>query len=248
MPEMLLRVDTEERDDCAVVTAVGEIDAATADQLATAVSDALATPPPQVLLDFSGVTFIDSTGLGVLVKSHRAAEQAGARFAVVHPTPQTRKLIRVLGLDQLLRVYDSQADALADVPTDTPATRRATAALRRPDPGRGLVVLVGRRVLAVRARARRPRQLLGRPYDDQPVAAHQLGDRRVEVAVHRAVAHDRDHLVGQRLRLLAHLGDQQVALGDLEPLAVGQQVLHHRRPASGSASTGPAAGRRRRRR
>ena len=36
-------------------------------------------------------------------------------FAVVHPTPQTRKLIGVLGLDQLLHVYDSQDEALSDL-------------------------------------------------------------------------------------------------------------------------------------
>jgi anti-sigma B factor antagonist len=111
---MLLRVDIEDRGDHAVVTAAGEIDAATADTLATAVAGALADGYPKVLADFAGVSFIDSTGLGVLVKSHRAAVAAGAVFAVVHPTPQTRKLIRVLGLDQLLRIYDTHEEALAD--------------------------------------------------------------------------------------------------------------------------------------
>jgi len=112
---MLLRVDIEDRGDHAVVTSAGEIDAATADTLATAVSGALADGYPKVLADFARVTFIDSTGLGVLVKSHRSAVAAGAVFAVVHPTPQTRKLIRVLGLDQLLRVYDTHEEALADL-------------------------------------------------------------------------------------------------------------------------------------
>lgn len=111
---MLLRVDTEDRVDHAVVTAVGEIDAATADTLATAVTGALDDGFKQVLVDFAQVTFIDSTGLGVLVRSHRAAVAAGARFSVVHPTPTTRKLIRVLGLDQLLHVHDSHEQALAD--------------------------------------------------------------------------------------------------------------------------------------
>ena len=111
---MLLRVDIEDRADHAVVTAAGEIDAATADTVADAVAGALADGYQQVLLDFARVTFIDSTGLGMLVKSHRAAETAGARFAVVHPTPQTRKLIRVLGLDQLLHIYDTHEQALAD--------------------------------------------------------------------------------------------------------------------------------------
>jgi anti-sigma B factor antagonist len=112
---MLLRVDIEDHGDHAVVTAAGEIDAATADTLATAVSGALADGYPKVLADFARVTFIDSTGLGVLVKSHRTAVTAGAVFAVVHPTPQTRKLIGVLGLDQLLRIYDTHEEALADL-------------------------------------------------------------------------------------------------------------------------------------
>lgn len=111
---MLLRVDIEDRADHALVTANGEIDAATADQVADAVAGALEDGYKHVLLDFAHVTFIDSTGLGVLVKSHRAAEASDARFAVVHPTPQTRKLIRVLGLDQLLHIYDSVDQALAD--------------------------------------------------------------------------------------------------------------------------------------
>jgi anti-sigma B factor antagonist len=109
---MLLRVETENRDDHVLVTAAGEIDAATADSVANAVSAVLSDGAKRVLLDFTEVTFIDSTGLGVLVKSHRAAEAAEATFAVVHPTPQTRKLIRVLGLDQLLNVYDTHEEAL----------------------------------------------------------------------------------------------------------------------------------------
>ena len=111
---MLLRVDIEDRADQAVVTAVGEIDAATVSTVADAVADAFSDGYQQVLLDFAGVTFIDSTGLGMLVKSHRLAQASGARFAVVHPTPQTRKLIRVLGLDQVLTIHDSLEQASGD--------------------------------------------------------------------------------------------------------------------------------------
>ena len=112
---MLLHVDTEDRSDHVIVTAVGEIDASTADLVADAMSGAFTDGHKRVLLDFAGVTFIDSTGLGVLVKSHRAAEAAGSQFAVVHPTPQTRKLIHVLGLDQLLHIYDSHEQALTEL-------------------------------------------------------------------------------------------------------------------------------------
>ncbi|MGA8210998.1 MAG: STAS domain-containing protein [Nocardioidaceae bacterium] len=113
---MLLRVDVDERDDHALLTAVGEIDVATADSLASGVAQALDAGHRRVLVDFAEVTFIDSTGLGVLVKCHRKAEAGSAFFAVVHPTPQTRKLIRVLGLDQLLHVFDTAEQALHTEP------------------------------------------------------------------------------------------------------------------------------------
>jgi anti-sigma B factor antagonist len=114
---MLLRVEVVERDDHALVTATGEIDASTADSVETAVSAELGKGLTRVLLDFTNVTFIDSTGLGVLVRSHRSARTRDAVFAVVHPTPQTLKLIRLLGLDldQLLHIYDSEEQALTAV-------------------------------------------------------------------------------------------------------------------------------------
>lgn len=111
---MLLRVDVIENADHTLLMAVGEIDAGTASQVSDAVSGALSLEHPRVLLDFSQVTFIDSAGLAALITAHRQAEAAQAMFALVHPTPATRRLIRVLGLDQLLLVYDTSEQALAE--------------------------------------------------------------------------------------------------------------------------------------
>ena len=112
---MLLRLDIEHHDDHAVITATGEIDAGTAPEVASAVTETLAGRGVRVLLDFAEVTFIDSSGLGMLVKAHREAADAGSAFAVVSPSDHTRKLIRVLGLDQLLSIYDSSVEALAEL-------------------------------------------------------------------------------------------------------------------------------------
>jgi anti-sigma B factor antagonist len=104
---MLLRVDVETREDHTVVTAAGEVDASTADQLGDALLGPLVNGAPRVLLDLEQVSFIDSTGLGVLVKVHREAQSRGAAFALVHPTAQTSRLLGVLGLDKLFTVFDS---------------------------------------------------------------------------------------------------------------------------------------------
>ena len=109
---MLLRLDVEGHPGHAVVLVAGEIDISTSDDLADTVAGAL-DGHGVVLLDLAEVTFIDSSGLGVLVRSHRHAEAADAWFAVVHPSRQTRRLITVLGLDQLVHVHDSHEQALA---------------------------------------------------------------------------------------------------------------------------------------
>jgi anti-anti-sigma factor len=111
---MLLRIDVHERDDHAVITAVGEIDAGNADELSRAVTGVLEAGHRRVLLDFSQVTFIDSSGLAALVAAHRQAQSVQGTFAVVRPTAHTRKLITVLGLDQLLSVYDTLEQALGE--------------------------------------------------------------------------------------------------------------------------------------
>jgi anti-anti-sigma factor len=111
---MLLRVDVHDRPGHALIVAMGEIDIGTADQVADAVSAALSAGQKRVLLDFAQVTFIDSSGLAALVKAHREADAGGATLALVQPTPQTLKLIQVLGLDQLLFVYDTREQALGE--------------------------------------------------------------------------------------------------------------------------------------
>lgn len=110
---MLLRLAVEPGDDHAVIIATGEIDVATADEVMAVITKALDEGQRQVLLDLAAVTFIDSTGLGMLIKAHRRARSTAATFAVVHPTAQTRKLIAVLGLDRLLSVYDTREQALS---------------------------------------------------------------------------------------------------------------------------------------
>jgi anti-anti-sigma factor len=58
-----------------------------------------------VVADLSGVTFIDSSGLGVLVQAHRTARERNNQLLVV-ASPPVRKLLRLTGLDTVLETYD----------------------------------------------------------------------------------------------------------------------------------------------
>jgi anti-sigma B factor antagonist len=65
-----------------------------------------------VVADLSEVTFLDSSGLGVLVQAHRTATERDNRLLVV-ASPPVRKLLRLTGLDTVLETYDRLSAAEA---------------------------------------------------------------------------------------------------------------------------------------
>ena len=65
-----------------------------------------------LIIELSGVTFIDSTGLGVLIESRaRLANKQG--FLLVGPGLETRRALEISGLDRHFAVHDSLDEALS---------------------------------------------------------------------------------------------------------------------------------------
>ena len=98
-----LGVRTEANGNAIVVRAFGEIDFASADQLYVELCRAHADGASAIALDLSEVTFIDSTGLGVLMKAVALSSENGKRFSI---RPQlsaaVRRTLEVAGMVQQL--------------------------------------------------------------------------------------------------------------------------------------------------
>lgn len=94
-----------------VVAAAGEVDVATSPQLLAAVEEAR-QQGDRLLVDLAGVTFMDSTGLGVVVQAKRLFDAPDALRLVVSEA-NVRKVFEVTGLDTVLSLYDSREDAIA---------------------------------------------------------------------------------------------------------------------------------------
>jgi anti-sigma B factor antagonist len=67
--------------------------------------------PARLVLDLSGLTFIDSTGLGVLVWAHGRMEKRGSRLCLAAPRSHVQRVLHVSGLDQRLHLYDTVDEA-----------------------------------------------------------------------------------------------------------------------------------------
>jgi anti-sigma B factor antagonist len=106
----LLQVTAEPLDDARLIRAAGEIDMSTVDALrheVLAARDEVAT----VLLDLSGITFIDSTGLSFLLEASQSSAAGHWAFVLVHPSRVVQRLIEVSGTADLLPALDSAVGA-----------------------------------------------------------------------------------------------------------------------------------------
>ena len=85
------------------VLLAGEIDHHTAKGLRQAADDALITRrPEELVLDFSGVTFMDSSGVGLVMGRYKAARSLGCRVTVRGLRPRDQKIMRLSGLSALV--------------------------------------------------------------------------------------------------------------------------------------------------
>lgn len=108
-----LSVDRHTTEGVTVVTPHGEVDFQAAPALQAALPPTAPVPRPCIVVDLGDVTFMDSSGINVLITAHRALPEPGwlrlaaARSAVL-------RTLELVGLDSVMPVYPTLDDALAD--------------------------------------------------------------------------------------------------------------------------------------
>ncbi len=77
---------------------------------------------PALVVDLSGVPFIDSTGIAVLLEYLRDAAQFGGKFCLAAPTEHVRYVLEIVRLEESIPIFESTAAAIAAVSNgDLPA-------------------------------------------------------------------------------------------------------------------------------
>lgn len=106
----------EELDERTTVIAVaGEIHVSTAPQFSRLLNAAIAGGKTAVVLDLDGVTFIDSTGLSVLLNGLRRVTRKGGSLVLVCTNPTVLRLFQITKLDATFDIQPSRRAALKRV-------------------------------------------------------------------------------------------------------------------------------------
>lgn len=97
-----------------IVTIGGELDLATAPQVQRALSAALVDlrpADPSMLVDLHRLEFMDTSGLGLLLRARKAAREHGSDLVLIAPAPRVRRVLSKTNLLQTFNVYPSVSAA-----------------------------------------------------------------------------------------------------------------------------------------
>jgi len=83
---------------------LGELDMSTAPALRERLLGLAGDGPTHVTIDLSALSFVDSTGLSVLITGLKRIRQQGGDMALRSPTPATRRVLEITGLTEVFSI------------------------------------------------------------------------------------------------------------------------------------------------
>lgn len=106
-----LSVRSEPHGAAMVLAVSGEIDLATAPQLGESITEAMAREPKTLVVDLSGVGFLASAGMAVLIGCHQQAK-GNIRFRIVATGSATFRPMELTGMTDEMSIYPTRDEAL----------------------------------------------------------------------------------------------------------------------------------------
>lgn len=109
-----IMVEQERQEGQLRIFLTGEIDHHTAKTMREQIDQSIIdNPPTELVLDFKGVTFMDSSGIGLVMGRYKLMASVGGRVVVVNMTAHIKKIMKLAGLDQLAVMVDSNGRGLS---------------------------------------------------------------------------------------------------------------------------------------
>ena len=98
-----------------ILAVTGEVDVYSAPEVKERIGELIHSGPATLIIDLSGVAFLDSTGLGALVEARTAAAEAGGSLPIVCTQERILKLFTITGLDGVFSIHPDVGAAVAEL-------------------------------------------------------------------------------------------------------------------------------------
>lgn len=110
---MNLRVDTRKpREDVTVIALAGEVDVYTSPKVKQEIVNLLNAGTNKMIVDLTGVEYLDSTGLGVLIGGLKRARERDGDLKLICDNVRILRIFEITGLTKIFDIYRSEPEAL----------------------------------------------------------------------------------------------------------------------------------------
>jgi anti-sigma B factor antagonist len=113
-PEIKFETSIRETGVIPILQVEGEIDLSTSEDFKRAVYDMIEGGKKNIVIDLSGVGFMDSTGLGVLVGALKKTRMLGGTVRLICNNDTILKTFTLTGLDKVFLIYNNLRECLAE--------------------------------------------------------------------------------------------------------------------------------------
>jgi len=96
-----------------VVTVRGRLDGSTSPAFGARLESLTATSEPRLVVDCSGIDFVSSAGLRVVISVLKRVKAAGGKFALCAVQPPVREVLDITGFTEMLDMHSGRAEAVA---------------------------------------------------------------------------------------------------------------------------------------
>jgi len=104
---------TPRKDGAYVLPLKGEIDLHVSPSVTASLNSMIEKKPPRMVVDLSGVTYIDSAGLAALIEAMQKVEGYGGKFLLAGLQETVRSIFEISRLDQVFHIFPDVDAALA---------------------------------------------------------------------------------------------------------------------------------------
>ncbi|MCX7883250.1 MAG: STAS domain-containing protein [Brevinematales bacterium] len=108
-----MEINRRETGDVVIFDIKGEIDLYNAPEIKEKIKDEINKGKVNIIINLDKVSYIDSSGIGVLISSLSNLKKVGGAMKLINVYASVRKVFELTKLTSFFEIYDSEADALA---------------------------------------------------------------------------------------------------------------------------------------
>jgi anti-sigma B factor antagonist len=103
-----------------LATFAGRLDMTATNEMSDSFAFSVANSKGSAIVDLSGVTFLASIGMRMLISAARSLSSRGYKLVLLSPTPEVKEALVVAGFDELIPICDDRDAAMAVLKEPTP--------------------------------------------------------------------------------------------------------------------------------